>query len=598
MSTSSYLQFYTGYYAGGTPVVMSANPYDVAQDLSTGNLWQYTGTAWVAPSWNSTITFYLGAATTVCERLTAEDTQIPVTIQAYIGTAPQVPADLALSENDLAIKHDIDNYTITASIYRQDVTTNTVVVVPFPEGSIVTTANGDWTIFKDFNTYVGFDGCTVALTWLSAGEGPQVVTYITSAEAQAIVDNTISSGGFVTSDVVQGLVDDAVSSGGFVKSGAVVDIAEGIVDYTLAEGGYVDSAYVDSAIASIPAISGVLTSGSAIHTTVGNAMFVVDNDDITLSISDDGLGSSWITQSTQVLQLHADGTLLLEGGDVDIQGELSYKGNAVATQPWVEDYVSSHGGSGGGVDSGTVIELAHDVVDPVSGGLQSQITVLSGSVAALPTVASVSQIVDTAVSSGALLKDSAWTTTVGGYTMSFDGNGGLSITSGSDDGHAASVTLTSYGVELGYRDGELGYANDYRLSIKAGGVEVGFDDTIHTGEYFELLHLDDSGITANGSAITQTTSEFSGTSLGIGTLAGGVKYVCQSALTDIVIGSIASGCNAEIRFSVATSTPNLDFPVGIAYVGVTPDDPTSHYIMVINDSTVVCNPYTIYNVGA
>lgn len=206
MSTSSTVAFYKGYYAGGTPTVLSANPFDVAQDLSTGNLWQYTGGAWVAPSWQTSITFWLGAADTVCARLNSPDTKIPSTIQVYYGTADQVPPELNLSADDVAIHHGIGNYNLVVNVLRRDVTTDTVVDVPFPEGYIISTDDGNWTIIKNFTKCVGYDYATVSLSWTTTadGTGPQSVDYVTSGAVTSMIESAIGSGGTVSGALISG----------------------------------------------------------------------------------------------------------------------------------------------------------------------------------------------------------------------------------------------------------------------------------------------------------------------------------------------------------------------------------------------------------
>ena len=221
MPTSSTVTFYKGFYTGGTPTVLSANPFDVAQDLSTGNLWQYTGNAWVAPSWQTSITFWLAGGTTVCERLQAEDTKIPATIHVYYGTDEHVPAELALSADDLAIQHNVGNYNLHVNVLRQDATTDTVVDVPFPEGYIISTDDGDWTILKNFTQCVGYDYATVSLAWTTTadGTGPQSVDYVTSSGA-TIIASTVVSGALVEYPT-SSAVEQMISSGGVI-SGALI----------------------------------------------------------------------------------------------------------------------------------------------------------------------------------------------------------------------------------------------------------------------------------------------------------------------------------------------------------------------------------------
>lgn len=169
MSTN--LQLYKGYYGGSTPTELDPQPFDVAQDLSTGNLWQYTGSIWLAPSWTTNIDIELGAAETVCERIASAETVIPPGVSLYDGTSEQVPTSLQLSGFDLVIKHNVGNYRISISVYRHDPISETVVQVPFPVGNIVSTEDGNWTALKDFNVRAGFDPCSITLTFAPANNG-------------------------------------------------------------------------------------------------------------------------------------------------------------------------------------------------------------------------------------------------------------------------------------------------------------------------------------------------------------------------------------------------------------------------------------------
>ena len=237
---SANLQLYKGYYSGDYPVVDNPQPFDVAQDLSTGNLWQYNGDSWVAPSWSSSITCWLGSSDTVCGRLESPNTTIPSSLQCYPGNNEQVPAELNLSADDLAIHHTVGNYNVKVSVFRTDAVSGVIVEVPFPEDSVISTEDGEWTILKRFNRVVGYDFCTVNLTFVSFGNavGFPTVEFLTSSTAAPIVSAVVSSGGYVTSDTVAGVVDSVVSSGGYVTSEGVTDI--------LTSGGYATEDWVSS----------------------------------------------------------------------------------------------------------------------------------------------------------------------------------------------------------------------------------------------------------------------------------------------------------------------------------------------------------------
>ena len=197
--------------------------------------------------------------------------------------------------------------------------------------------------------------------------------------------------------------------------------------------------------------------------------------------------------------------------------------------------------SGGYITSSGAAVIASDVVMPVSGGLQSQINALSSG-GGMP--------------SGAIIENQPFSTTVGDYNITFS-DGGLEITN-------VNGGLT--------------------ILASSGYIQAGVWDEL-SEESTDLL-VTNGGITANGSAITQAESIVEDTSLVIDTLEGGVKYVCQSALTALSIGSAAPGCNGTILFTAgATVTPTL--PVNVPHFGVTECASGSRYAVVINGDMAV-----------
>ena len=199
--------------------------------------------------------------------------------------------------------------------------------------------------------------------------------------------------------------------------------------------------------------------------------------------------------------------------------------------------------------------------------------------------------------SGAMIEGQPFSTTVGGYTVELTSNGGFSV-----HGSGASVTLSggavaasaAQGIAARYYNEDLG--DSAHISMGYGGLALE-----HAGMGGSAsLYLNDGGIMVNGdisgfnglivdgSAFTQASSAFGGTSLGIGTLEGGVKYVCSSALSALSIGSAAAGCNGTVLFTVASGavvTP----PANVPYFGVTSYTAGSSYLMMINDTAAVCN---------
>lgn len=330
-TTSRNIVCYTGYYMGGTPVILDPKPFDLARDLSTGNLWQYTGSAWVAPSWQTSITLWLGGATTVCERLKAPDTKIPSTIEVYYGTDDNVPPELALNADDLAIKHDVGNYNLEVNVMRRDVTTNTMVDVPFPEGYIATTDDGDWTVLKNFTQCVGYDYAMVSLAWTTTadGTGPQSVDYVTSSGAEIIASAVVS--GALVNYPTSSAVEEMISSGGGMVSGALISGAEintsvGVASLVLTASHF--SAGVQDSASIYVGVAGVYLSGSVETAPIELNAYVV----------------SAIADQSLMLATSDSGTVTIHGGDINLGGNvIRANGAGVATEPWVQQQIAYAG---------------------------------------------------------------------------------------------------------------------------------------------------------------------------------------------------------------------------------------------------------------
>ncbi len=133
---------------------------------------------------------------------------------------------------------------------------------------------------------------------------------------------------------------------------------------------------------------------------------------------------------------------------------------------------------------------------------------------------------------------------------------------------------------MSYADADLGASAT--VAVSYGGITLRYGEQ---GEG-ELAIGNDGGITANGSAITQASSAFAGTSLGIEELTGGVKYVCGSALSALSIGSAAEGCNGTILFTAASGAV-VEPPANVPRFGVSDFTPGSRYVMAVNGDMAV-----------
>lgn len=653
---------YSGFYAGGTPTVLSANPFDVAQDLSTGNLWQYTGGAWVAPSWQTSITFWLGAGETVCERLNAADTRIPDTIHVYYGTDELVPADLALSADDIAVHHDIGNYNLKVNVLRRDVTTDTMVEVPFPEGYIISTDDGDWTILKNFTRCVGFDYAMVSLAWTTTadGQGPQSVDYVTSGGVEEMISAAIGSGGGVSGALISGAefitsIDDYqlsyTSGGGFsfvqlpeqegpdpkiavsFRSG-IVSIATDAQDevsptsVNISMSGGQLTEYTRDGSITLQNTYPVFNYETGERRVVSNTFRLSDNS-IIMGCNDPDLGEWYASFDTQNITLSVNGTVLLVDFDsVRINtslylssslvlqddfsnatleasgGAVTLNSEAIATQPWVSNYVSSHGGS----------------------------------------------------ASGAIIENQPFTTTVGGYTVSLTSGGGLLVSSGgvalqvsnggivasADNGDEDAPTYAVLSITSGvilahtlentdHQNAECNFAlvsgaidvsgaNGESVMMSGGVVNLHLEEA--NDEYRQDIILDTNGVTisANGAdrrilieksgggtieagehgvsinsrpVLTElaTSTDTTTTSAYLDVLSGGTSYIYTQPLTALEVGSITSNARAEFDFT-ASSDFRFLVPASAKCMGVDSFTSGSHYLILVDGARVVTNEYT------
>lgn len=211
---------------------------------------------------------------------------------------------------------------------------------------------------------------------------------------------------------------------------------------------------------------------------------------------------------------------------VELRNEINTSGLSPSMEQKILETVSS----GGYTTSGAATDIAREVMS--SGG---------------------------GMPSGAIIENQSFSTTVGDYNITFS-DGGLEI---AEAGGGVTISATS------------------------GQVFVStFDEITEAGADMVIAP---NGITANGSAITQASSAFAGTSLGIGTLEGGVKYICQSALTALSIGSAAPGCNAAFFFTVASGAV-VTLPGSLPFFGEYPNSSGASYCLAINGDMAVCAP--------
>ena len=269
---------------------------------------------------------------------------------------------------------------------------------------------------------------------------------------------------------------------------------------------------------------------------------------------------------------------VLQIRDFTVRGRLTGLGDSLSVlsavcEAMAEDAVNALLVSGGYVVSSGAELIASGAVAAVSSALISRIAAVSGGLTERPTSSGAEAIASGAalnvLSGAALPKDAPFSTTVGDYSIVYNGSDGLSI---HEENGATTVIVSSGYIQATAWDEVTEQTTD--LLVTNGGITA------------------NGVVVADGSAITQARSGVEDTSLEIDVLSGGVKYVCQSALTVLFIGSAAPGCNGTIIFTVANGavvTP----PANVPYFGVTSYTAGSSYLMMINGDAAVCNEAAI-----
>ena len=220
------------------------------------------------------------------------------------------------------------------------------------------------------------------------------------------------------------------------------------------------------------------------------------------------------------------------------------------------------------------------------------------------------------VTSGAIMEGEPFSTTIpvnsnDSYTILYDSQG-LRINYYSEDPDFGSpwitwgALLTSGGMQFNASHEIDGYETHVAVAPTSVGVvmsgvndntqniQINTDEGISIYQEYEIgqfrnsFSLNSNGITANGSAITQNHSVFTGSVLNIGTLSGGKLYSCTTPLSTISVGSIADGCNTTILFTAASAGTIINIPSGIPFFGEDSATSGTKYVLAIDHNMAVC----------
>ena len=195
--------------------------------------------------------------------------------------------------------------------------------------------------------------------------------------------------------------------------------------------------------------------------------------------------------------------------------------------------------------------------------------------------------------SGAMVENQPFSTTVGGYTMTYTSAGGLVVSGGdvqlqvkSDginiSGNAASVTMDG--------DGAIRVENMNGITLAAAGGA----DLVLSG-YNVRLNPDDS-VTINGAAVARqlVTSTDAGTSGAISVLSGGTSYVYTSALYSLAVDSVAKSTEASyLHFTLASVTAPTPVVIsGVSLLNSATFEGGKEYLVGFFDGMCIVNEVT------
>lgn len=116
------VMFYSGNYNGHEPPydIEGLKQGDIAQDNSTGVLWEYIGNQWFRKASTSGCKIFLGNGLNIAEAIANENTVIPSFIELYPGNSDNVPREFNLTQDDLVIKHSLGNPPLMYANYLGD----------------------------------------------------------------------------------------------------------------------------------------------------------------------------------------------------------------------------------------------------------------------------------------------------------------------------------------------------------------------------------------------------------------------------------------------------------------------------------------------
>ena len=163
------VMFYSGNYAGVEPPydIEGLKAGDLAQDTSTGVLWEYSGELWYRKATNSGAKILLsGPANSIREYLANPNTIVPSFMEVYAGDDDNVPDFMRLCANDLVIHHKLGNPPLIQACRLSSDDCFWRSITP-KDGSIVTDSYGEWSMWLNFT--LDFTPHTILLTLADIG---------------------------------------------------------------------------------------------------------------------------------------------------------------------------------------------------------------------------------------------------------------------------------------------------------------------------------------------------------------------------------------------------------------------------------------------
>lgn len=142
------VMFYSGDYKGSAPKnIKGLKAGDNALDTSCSTLWEFNGERWMRKAFMGGGKISLQAGTSIHSML--KGAQKPLWMEVYSGDDRRVPSDIRFGARNLVIRHRMGLAPMLTATYFDSKLRQWFNVEP-TSGSIMTSADGEWSVWIDY----------------------------------------------------------------------------------------------------------------------------------------------------------------------------------------------------------------------------------------------------------------------------------------------------------------------------------------------------------------------------------------------------------------------------------------------------------------